>query len=491
MSKRRQELLAQLRAREALAKRKRERPLDFIRWLKPQGQVLRHLSKRLLYRGGNQLVGKSTVGAAELIWRCLGRHPHKRVRSGPIEAVVATTTVKQGLALQKKVRALLPDAEIDWTVTTFSAKTAFGANGPTIVFKNGSVVRFVTTEQGAGNIQGSTLHFVWIDELCTPEVYRELDRRVLATGGDILLTLTPINRPAEWLAEMVEAGLIDEVHVRLTIDALMHEDGKPRTLEDGTVIDQAWIDEQRRVVPAQWAPIILDGEWRVIGLGAFFSKSFDRAVHVSDAAMLDAPPDQIRWHLGVDYASVDRAGLVATLVQVLHTPADKENPGKEEIIIEDCVVMPGVATISQLVDEVVTMLSRHGLRWRDLKTAYGDNPVTSRFEFKSNLDFMKRLSHRLQIAENGLRPRLLNAKEGKISGGSVDAGLRYINELLVGRRLIIRSRALPVIEALEAYVHGDKTQAAKDIVDSVRYSLKDYIFSSSNPHGGVVLRMHR
>lgn len=244
-------------------------------------------------------------------------------------------------------------------------------------------------------------------------------------------------------------------------------------------------------MPAQWAPILLDGEWRVVGFGAFFSKSFDRAVHVSDAAMLDAPPDLIRWHLGVDYASVDRAGLVATLVQVLHTPADKENPGKEEVIIQDCVVMPGVATISQLVGEVVSMLSRHGLRWRDLKTAYGDNPIANRFEFKSNLDFMKRLAHRLQIAENGLRPRLLNAKEGKVSGGSVDAGLRYINELLVGRRLIIRSRALPVIEALEAYIHGDKTQAAKDIVDSVRYSLKDYIFSDSNPHGGTVLRMRR
>lgn len=489
---RREALLAQVRAREALAKRKRERPLDFVRWLKPQGQVLDHTSKRLLYRGGNQVAGKTTVGAAELIWRCLGKHPRKRVRQGPINAVVVVSTAKQGRAIQKKVRALLPDAEIDWTLTQYNAKTCFGANEPTIIFKNGSIVRFLTTEQGAVVIQGDTLHYVWIDETCTPEVYRELERRVLMTAGDILLTLTPINNPAEWLAEIVEKGLIDEVHVRLTVEALTHEDGRPRTLEDGTVLDEDWIKEQRRIVPAQWAPIILDGEWRVIGLGAFFT-AFDRAVHVSDSAQLDADQGEIRWHLGVDYATVDREGLVAILVQVQHFPETRESPGKQWIILQDCVVLPGISTLAQLVDEVVSMLQRNGLRWRDIKTAYGDNPVESNDGkgYKSNLDFMRRLAHRLQVAENGLRPRLLNAKEGRASAGSVDAGLRYLHDLMVSHRLIVRNRALPVIEAFEQYIQGDKLQAAKDIVDAVRYSLKDYIESRDNPYSGVVLRLRR
>jgi len=488
-SGRRERLLAQVRAREALARRKAARPLDFVRWLKPQGQVLEHTSKRLLYRGGNQVAGKTTVGAGELIWRCLGKHPRKRVHAGPIIAVVVSTA-KQGRAIQRKVRALLPDAEVDWSLTQYNVKTGFGANEPAIIFKNGSIVRFLTTEQGAVVIQGDTLHYVWIDETCTPEVFRELERRVLMQNGDILLTLTPINRPAEWVAEKVEQGLLDEVHVRLTIEALTHEDGKLRTLEDGTVLDQTWIDEQRRIVPAQWAPIILDGEWRVVGLGAFF-KAFDRAVHVSDTAQLDADQGEIRWHLGVDYASVDREGLVAILVQVQHFPETRESPGKQWVIIQDCVVLPGISTITQLIDEVVSMLQRNGLKWRDIKTAYGDNPVESRNGYKSNLDFMRRLAHRLQIVEAGLRPRLLNAKEGRASAGSVDAGLRYLHDLMVCHRLIVRSRVLPVIEAFEQYIQGDKLQAAKDIVDAVRYSLKDYIESRDNPYSGVVLRLRR
>jgi phage terminase large subunit-like protein len=489
---RRERLLAQVRAREALARRRVERPLDFVRWLRPQGEVLRHTSKRLLYRGGNQVAGKTTVGAAELIWRCLGKHPRKRVRQGPIIAVVVVSTAKQGRAIQRKVRALLPDAEVDWDLTQYNVKSGFGANEPTIVFKNGSLVRFLTTEQGAVVIQGDTLHYVWIDETCTPEVFRELERRVLMQNGDIILTLTPINRPAEWVAEKVEQGLLDEIHVRLTIDALTHEDGRLRTLEDGTVLDQAWIDEQRRIVPAQWAPIILDGEWRVIGLGAFFT-AFDRAVHVSDTAQLDADQGQIRWHLGVDYATVDREGLVAILVKAQHFPETKESPGKQWIILEDCVVLPGISTIAQFIDEVVSMLQRNGLRWRDIKTAYGDNPVESKGAggYKSNLDFMRRLAHRLQVAEDGLRPRLHNAKEGRASGGSVDAGLRYLHDLMVSHRLIVRNRALPVIEAFEQYIQGDKLQAAKDIVDAVRYSLKDYIESRDNPYSGVVLRLRR
>lgn len=489
---RRERLLAQVRAREALAKRKRERPLDFVRWLKPQGQVLSHTSKRLLYRGGNQFVGKTTVGAAELIWRCLGKHPRKKVRPGPIFAYVVVSTAKQGRAIQRKVRALLPDDEVDWTLTQYNAKTGFGANEPTLIFKNGSVVRFLTTQQGALVIQGDTLHYVWIDELCTPEVYRELERRVLMENGDLLLTLTPINRPAEWLSEMVAKGLVDEVHVRLTVEALTHEDGRLRTLEDGTVLDQAWIDEQRRIVPAQWAPIILDGEWRVVGLGAFFREVFDRAVHVSDVAQLDPSQGDIRWHLGVDYASAERAGLVATLVQVQHAPGDTETPGKEWVIVHDCIVLPGISTVAQLADEVVVMLGRHGLRWRDLRSAYGDNPVTGqKGDYKSNLDFARRVAHRIRIPHTSLRPPMLNAKEGRASGGSKSAGERYLNELLVSRRLVLRSAAMQIVEALETYEENNKLHPSKDKIDSLRYALKDYVFSSSNPHGGTILRISR
>lgn len=492
---RREALLAQVRAKEALARRKVERPLDFVPWLTFQVDVFRACpgSKRLLVRAGNQALGKTTCGAAITIWRCLGASPFFPLPTRKIRALLIASTATQSVEIQRKIRDLLPPGEVDWTKTHFDDRVGFGANRPMIFFKNGSTLRIATNDQGPRALQGGTYDFIWIDEVPSAEVLREAERRLLITGGPLLLTLTPINADATHVEKLVESGAFVEVHGRLTVENLTVErTGLPRLLADGTVCDEAWIKEQRRIVPDQWAPILLDGEWRVVGLGAFFREVFDRAFHVSDVAQLDPSQGDIRWHLGVDYASAERAGLVATLVQVQHTPGDAENIGKEWIIVHDCIVLPGISTVAQLADEVVGMLARHGLRWRDLRTAYGDNPVTGqKGDYKSNLDFARRVAHRIRIPHTSLRPPMLNAKEGRASGGSKSAGERYINELLVSRRLILRSAAMQIVEALETYEENDKLHPAKDKIDSLRYALKDYVFSSSNPQGGIVLRISR
>ena len=100
---------------------------------------------------------------------------------------------------------------------------------PTVVFRNGSVVRFRTTNQGPEALAGATIDYVSIDEPTDLDIYRELDKRVMRRSGSIGITLTPINRPCGWLREMVEMGSITEVHARLTpLNLTPH--GRPRPL---------------------------------------------------------------------------------------------------------------------------------------------------------------------------------------------------------------------------------------------------------------------
>ena len=210
---------------------------------------------------------------------------------------------------------------------------------------------------------------------------------------------------------------------------------------------------------------------------------------MSDRAAFDGSTSEIRYHLGIDYATADRPeGLVAVLVAVQQSKPDPAKPPIQHVIVEDLVCLPGSATMSMFATDILSMLGRAGLRWRDLASVYGDNPVSSRFEFKSNLDLSKKLAHELRLPVTGLQPRILAAKEQTRSSGSRDAGCRYLYELMASKRIIVRPRCQSLIEAIEQWDYTPMHRA-KDRVDALRYSLKDYIFSSSNPHSGVRIRV--
>lgn len=490
----RAEMLARLRAKRELDRRRAARPLNYVPWLVFQTEAFAaaETSKRLVVRAGNQALGKTYAGAAITIWRCLGLPPLPHAgcprRTRRTRALLVASTATQSVDIQKKIRELLPPDEVDWTKTHFDDRVGFGANRPMIFFKNGSTIRVATNDQGPRALQGGTYDFVWIDEVPSPEVLREAERRLLTTGGPLLLTLTPINKDASHIEDLITAGIYAEVHGRLTVENLMvAATGEQRVMEDGTPYDEAWIAHQRKITPAEIAPVTLDGEWRTLAIGKYFSKVFNRGTHVRADAFLDPVDGPIRWHLGMDYASADRDdGLVAVLAQVQQVTIDPIAPKEDHIIVVDAVVLPGVATMQVFAGEVVDMLRRSGLSWRNLHSAYGDNPVKAQTEYKSNYDFIARLALRLQVDKNSIRPHLLGAKDGVMAAGMPDAGVRYLHELMAQQRLIFHPAAEKIIQAIEEYTHNDKFHPTKDRVDALRYALKDYIKSPTNPHSGVV-----
>ena len=466
-------LLRAVAAASVLQDRVINDPLNWMEWTPPQFAWLRMPDRRKLMRTGNQF-GKTTAAMTEVIYRATGTHPYYPTRRPPVEIWVVCTSYSQSVSIMKKFWELVPKDAIR-VGTRFDPRAGFGKENPTVVFRNGSVVRFRTTNQGPEALAGATIDYVSIDEPTDLDIYRELDKRVMRRSGSIGITLTPINRPCGWLREMVEQGSISEVHARLTpLNLTPHGRRAPLTLLDGTPMDQTWIDEQWRTTPASYAPVVLDGEWETRPDGIFY-KCFDRARHVNANVRLDPARGVVRWVLGIDYAAADRQyGQVGVLSQV-QSYLDDKGRRQELVYAVDMVAMPGIATSEQFAAEVVGLLGRSGIRWSDLHAVYGDNPVASRWVEKSNLNTSRAVARELSIPLSALTPRILSAKDGGPSAGAMDTGCRFIYEGIASNRIMLHPRCSLLADAFEQWDYT-RDHPLKDCADAFRYSLKDYIF---------------
>lgn len=452
-------------------------PLSHIRWTPPQLEWLKldPATHRKLLRAGNQ-VGKTTVGLAEVIYRALGNHPYYRTRPPPVEIWIICTSWAQAVQIMNKFWQLVPKEQL--LPTNWTKKNGFGKDNPAVTFRNGSIVRFKTDNQGADALASGSIDYVHVDEPCRAETWGELDRRVMRRSGAIGITLTPINQPVEWLRDLVKIGAVTEVHARLTEQNLTPAGARgPLCLLDGTPMNAAWIAAERAKVNPIEAPVRLDGEWETRPEGVFF-KCFHRERHVRKGIALDPARGRIFSILGFDYAAADRDyGHTAALSQVQQYADDKGR--KREIIhVLDEVVMPGTATSSEFARAVLAMLQRNGLRWTDLYAIHGDNPVESRWVQKSNFATMKALAVEMGISSNALSPRVMNAKDHVRSAASMGAGCQYIFERIADGKLILHPRAELMAKAFETWDY-DAKHPMKDIIDALRYSLKPFIFTTT------------
>ena len=152
-----------------------------------------------------------------------------------------------------------------------------------------------------------------------------------------------------------------------------------------------------------------------------------RELHVRDDVTLSTREDApVRWVLGIDYAAADREyGHVAVLAQVQQITLS-DGRLRESVYVRDEVALRGTYTNEVFVGHVLDMLSRNGLRWNQLYKVHGDNPVTSQWVMKSNLETMKQLGVQLGIAYNALQPRVLNAKSDVVSLTAFDTSAQYV-----------------------------------------------------------------
>lgn len=459
----------------ALSTHVEEHPLSWADWTAPQEEylALARVSRVSLFRAGNQ-VGKTHVGAGFVIGECIARR---------IEAWVVCTSWSQSVAVMTKVWDLLPKDTLA-PGQLFSRRRGFGKDNPALEFANGSILRFRTTNQGAEALAGATVDLVWIDEPTDETIYRELYKRISRRAGRMIITMTPVNRDCTWLRKLVDSGAIPEVHARLDMRALTFaRTGERMRLPDGTPLDQAWIDAEALRTPEVWRPVVLHGEWDMRVDGQFFSNVERDAVVRAAPTWAPAPAPRPRWVLGIDYSAADREfGQCVTLSQVQTVTVGGRHA--DRIHVADELVLSGAATNGELARQIITMLGRNGLRWRDLDEVWGDLPVTARASERSNVETARAVAAELGLTLASLTPRIGNTKEQIASHGSRSTGCRYLFERLGMSELTVSPRCKHLIKGLETWDYSDK-HPYKDIIDSLRYALRSRIFRATSSGGTV------
>ena len=150
-----------------MAQDKERNPLKYWRPTPIQRSVLQDKSQIVLLRGGNQ-IGKTMVGCYEVHCRAIGKHPHKRVTTKPVDIWIIVHSWEQSKVIQAKFWELAPKDELH-EETEYIPGKGFRGKYPVVKYKNGSIVYFKTTGQGTLGVASGTVDFVWIDEPPPPD----------------------------------------------------------------------------------------------------------------------------------------------------------------------------------------------------------------------------------------------------------------------------------------------------------------------------------
>lgn len=146
-------------------------------------------AKIRLFIGGNRS-GKTVGGAAESIFYLTGKHPFRQTPKGPIRGRCVSVDFVNGVEkiVKPEIAKWLPLSELrggSWS-------TAYDKQLRTLYLENGSFLEFMSYDQDLDKFAGTSRHFVWCDEEPPKEIFTENRMRLLDVGGDLWITMTPV-----------------------------------------------------------------------------------------------------------------------------------------------------------------------------------------------------------------------------------------------------------------------------------------------------------
>lgn len=469
------DLLSAVIAAEELGRRRAEDPIRYVRWLPLQYEFLASVRRERQLRAGNQTVGKTTAALAEVVRRCLGvpvLTGGPPVPPPPVEWWVICSSWSQSLALQRKLRDLLPSGCLSERTTWDPVNGFSPTKSPAVVFENGSLIRVKTAGQDTLDLSSATIDGALFDEPPkNPRTLTEVRQRLERRGGVLLLSYTPINAPVDHLRELVAAGVIED-HWRPLTPAELIPVGRSRPLRtaDGREMDRDWIEARRASVPDHERPVVIDGEWETRSLDRYFAvfRHGGAQSHVHDRV----PTWDVDLVLGVDHGSAP-GKQIAVLLCVW-----QDDEQVHVYVLDEYTDASGTATPAGDARGILSMLERHGLSWADLAFAGGDRVhLPGRAEQKSNKDLQAQVARLLGCAPDAVQPPIRTAKRGTGRGaGSVQTRSRWLyHRMLEEDGFAVHPRCARVVEAMSRYDLRDNE--FKDPVDAIVYGLDPWIFA--------------
>jgi phage terminase large subunit-like protein len=191
--------------------------------------------ERLLFAGNQQ--GKTLAGAFEMACHLTGEYPEwwtGRRFNRPVRAWCIGESSQQvrdgamaklcgGRGDELLGTGMLPQASFIGTPSVGHGVSDF-FDTARIRHKSGgvSVVQWKTYEQGREKLQGVTCDVVWLDEEPDMGIYQECLARVVATGGIVYMTFTPLHGISDVVRRFLYENSPDRATVTMTIDDALH-----------------------------------------------------------------------------------------------------------------------------------------------------------------------------------------------------------------------------------------------------------------------------
>jgi len=453
-------------------------PLKYWRPTPVQERVLRDESRLVLLRGGNQ-IGKSATGAFDCICHLLGRHPYKSVPPAPIEAWIICHSWEQSRTIMGKFHELVPKSELHPDVEYVPGKGYRGTGAPIIRFKNNSLVRFKTTNQGTLGIASGTVDYIWVDEPPPPVIFGELRARITRTNGKMLFTMTPIGAPVDYLKQMVKDKIISEHVGIMSVENTTPKGCKP-------MMTQKEIEELKMSYLPLDRDARINGDWEGgIPEGRVFEQ-------FTDDLISDLTPDPDRnyvWSIGIDHGH-DIASQVAILTAVDVTDTDKEI-----VYVVDEYVASG-ASADVHAKGIIAMIKRNGLdiasiqRWTGDRSHGGSRNNGGKM---SNAMLTASFAHVLGYPKGQLPFRIRTAYKPKYS---VYYGSQTIHQLMCAHRFQIFPQCDRTIKSLKYWAMKksggmDTISEWKHCIDALRYAIMGIISEQYNAPKQSKIRLNR
>lgn len=328
-----------------------------------------------------------------------------------------------------------------------------GGRARTIILRNGSICELRALSDDVDAHSGTSQHLIIFDEPPTLAHYLENLARLGDTGGTLIIAATMVNRPVEWLREMVQGKGQPDAEIGFTV----HKTGWLQVVIEYSAENCPWYTDEQiaqhlegmESSPWQYGQRVKGG-WSGVTLERLFVGINERNF------TLEPPAGDFNVGLAFDHGEV--AGHQAVVLFAYN---------KTRIYALDEYVNAVATSPEDDAGEVLNMLARHNIKPTDVDLAVGDiNTATGYTGWRINQVLQKAFAEQTHKKA----PPFMILDPDK-SPGSVDWGLRCIN--FAGRRgdLTIHKRCVHLGKSLRHWKGGKNGEDGKlvHIVDALRY----------------------
>lgn len=394
--------------------------------------------------GGNQS-GKTTAGLADDIIQAIDEDavpdhlkPYKKFKAPFLCRIMAESFPVLETTLLQKLQELLPQDQL----LGGSWQKAYDKNLRVLYFANGSKFFFMTYEQEVRKMGGASIDRVHFDEEPPLAVFNECRLRVMAHGGDLLFTMTPVFG-LTWTYDQLWKRRGDQtekdVYRAPDIDVVTVD------IKDNPTIDHKQIELALEGMSDEERAAREEGKF--VALHGLIYADFKKEKHVVPQRPV---PENVNVVVGIDPGLAHPAGVVWMYL----TPDDT-------MVVFEAERFKGMSA-AQVCQRILEINDLHGVH----PLYYVIDPAARNKEHQTGR------STQMEYADNGIVT---------IAGqNSVTAGINRVRERFQKETLLVQSNCTELIDELLKYRwkkpprSGEATKEAPvkredDLVDPLRY----------------------